>query len=314
MNSPTYGTGYHRTFHQGKLSVGLIFPIEAHRSPVPDMHHQVELAQQAERLGYASLWSRDVPLLDPTFGDAGQIYDPWVWLGFMAAHTQTIALATGSIILPLRPPVDLAKAAASVDQLSNGRLIMGVATGDRPVEYTVYNGDFESRDEAFRHTFTFIRQHTHRKAGWNDQQAVQMGSLELLPKSVSGDIPLLVTGRSRQSMEWIAEHASGWLMYPQPIAAQQKVLQHWHDQLQQVQQPWKPFAQSLYVDLTESPHTTPTPIHLGYRVGRNHLTEHLNALREIGVNHVAINLRFSTRPVSDVIDEIAEHVLPEFHL
>ncbi|MEM7260209.1 MAG: LLM class flavin-dependent oxidoreductase, partial [Pseudomonadota bacterium] len=144
MSKPAYGPGYTRTFSEGNLSLGLIFPIEAHRSPVPDMHQQVELAQHAEKLGYAALWSRDVPLLDPTFGDAGQIYDPWVWLGYMAAHTRTIALATGSIILPLRPQVDLAKAAASVDQLSNGRLIMGVATGDRPVEYSVYNGNFES--------------------------------------------------------------------------------------------------------------------------------------------------------------------------
>ncbi|MEM7256795.1 MAG: hypothetical protein AAF404_05350, partial [Pseudomonadota bacterium] len=154
---------------------------------------------------------------------------------------------------------------------------------------------------------------SHRKPGWHDQQAVQMGSLELLPKSVSGDLPLLVTGRSRQSLQWIAENASGWLMYPQPVAQQTQVLASWRETLQQAQQAWKPFAQSLYVDLAEQPDASPSPIHLGYRLGRNRLTEHLSALRSIGVNHVAINLRFSSRPVAEVIDEIAQYVLPEFH-
>ena len=313
MNKASFGSGYHRCFKQNELSVGLIFPIEAHQNPVPDMLHQTELAQQAEQLGYAALWSRDVPLLDPSFGDAGQIYDPWTWLGYIAAHTSRIALATGSIILPLRPAVDLAKAAASVDQLSDGRLVMGVATGDRPVEYSVYGSDFDARDEAFRTTFAFIQQHTHRTPQWSDKHAARSGSLELLPKSVSGNIPLLVTGHSRQSLQWIAGNADGWLMYPQPAVQQKKVLEQWQQVLSESQQSWKPFAQSLYVDLTEKPDEPPRQIHLGYRFGRNLLTEHLRALRDCGVNHVAINLRFSTRPVAEVIEEIAEFVLPEFH-
>lgn len=66
--------------------------------------------------------------------EAGQVYDPWVWLGWIAAQTSTIALATGSIILPLRHPLHTAKASASVDQLTGGRFVLGVASGDRPVE------------------------------------------------------------------------------------------------------------------------------------------------------------------------------------
>jgi luciferase-type oxidoreductase len=311
MSNPRFGSGYNLAFRQGQLSLGVIFPIEAHDSPVPDMHNQIELAQQAERLGFAALWSRDVPLLDPSFGDAGQIYDPWVWLGYVAAHTNTIALATGSIILPLRQPTDLAKAAASVDQLSDGRLIMGVATGDRPVEYSVYKADFDNRDESFRQIFSFIQQNTHRSDGWDNQLPVRNGSLDLLPKSVREKLPLLVTGHSRQSLEWIAEHADGWLMYPRPAAQQQQVVQQWQQTLESKEQPWKPFAQSLYIDLTEQADTPPTPIHLGYRCGRNHLIQHLLTHRDFGVNHIAINLRFCKRPVDQVMDEIAAEVMPQ---
>jgi len=312
MTEHRYGVGFTSTLMPQKLTIGTTFPIEAHMSPVPDMRNQVQLAQMAEQLGFAAVWCRDVPLLDPSFGDAGQIYDPWVWLGFMAAHTSRITLATGSIILPLRQPVDLAKAAASVDQLSNGRLLMGVATGDRPVEYQVYKDTADSPDEAFRQTIEFIRKNTHRPEGWNDQMAVASRQLNLLPKSYHGDIPQLVTGNSRQSIDWIAENGDGWLMYPKSVDKQKLVLQQWQDALDRTQQHWKPFAQSLYVDLAGDPAHKPEPIHLGYRLGRDFLIEHLHALQSIGVNHVTLNLRFSKRPIDEVLNELGEFVIPNF--
>ncbi len=312
MNKPVFGPGYHGLFHQDRLTLGLIFPLEAYANPVPLMHNQMELARAAEQGGFAALWSRDVPLLDPSFGDAGQIYDPWVWLGFLAAHTTNIALATGSIILPLRKPVDLAKAASSVDQLSGGRLILGVASGDRPIEYSVYDVEYDQRAELFREHLAFLRGNSHRPAQWNDQQAAYSGKLHILPKSVCGDLPLLVTGNSRQSTDWIAANADGWLMYPQPLLQQKSVLQQWHDDLDKAEQGFKPFAQSLYIDLTDDPDAAPTPIHLGYKLGRNTLLELLHNLREIGVNHVAFNIRFASRPVAEVIAELAEYVVPSF--
>ncbi len=79
------------------------------------MENQVALAKRAEALGFAALWLRDVSLHDPDFGDVGQIYDSWVYLGYIAAQTSSIALwPTGSIVFPLRRPIHRAKAAASV--------------------------------------------------------------------------------------------------------------------------------------------------------------------------------------------------------
>ena len=75
---------------------------------------------------------------------------------------------------------------------------------------------------------------------------------------------------------------------------------------------FKPFAQSLFIDLTDDPGTVPTPIFLGYRLGRNRLIEHLETLRGLGVNHVFFNLRHSTRPAGEVMEELAAEVLPHF--
>ncbi|WP_234815094.1 LLM class flavin-dependent oxidoreductase, partial [Noviherbaspirillum denitrificans] len=124
--------GFRRMFSPDRLTLGVFFPIESFERDQPSMQHQEYLARRAEELGFAALWFRDVPLRDPSFGDIGQVFDPWVYLGWIAAQTREIALATGSIVLPLRHPLHTAKAAASVDQLSGGRLVLGLASGDRP--------------------------------------------------------------------------------------------------------------------------------------------------------------------------------------
>lgn len=312
MNS-RFGQGYHRVFREGCMTLGLNFPIESYpNNPVPRMEGQIELAQRAEAAGFAALWSRDVPLLDPTFGDAGQTYDPWVWLGYVAAQTNKIALGTGAIILPLRQPYDVAKAAASVDVLSIGRLILGVASGDRPVEYTVYDADFEARGLTFTNAIEVIRASTSVPPEWNPRGAGLSGQLHVLPKAHSGALPIFVTGHSRQPREWIAANADDWLMYPQPIAAQTRVLEEWRRILTEAGQGWKPFSQSLYVDLIADENASPVPIHLGYRLGRSALLKHLDASRDIGVNHITFNLRFSSRPIPEVLEDLERHILPSF--
>ena len=70
-----------------------------------------------------------------------------VYLGLLAGLTERIALGVASIVLPLRHPAHVAKAAASVDVLSGGRLLLGVASGDRPEEYPALNLPFADRGE-----------------------------------------------------------------------------------------------------------------------------------------------------------------------
>ena len=190
--------------------------------------------------------------------------------------------------------------------------MLGVATGDRPVEYSAYNANFEERGEVFQETLALMRQATHRPKSWDNQQAAYAGRVDLLPKSYAGDLPFLVTGHSRQSLEWIAEHADGWLMYPRAIHIQQMVLEEWQRVYTEAGYDWKPFSQSLYIDLTDDPDALPKSIHLGYKLGRNRLIEFLKRLEAIGVNHVAFNVKFSQRPVDEVVEELAEYVVPEF--
>lgn len=219
MNKPAHvadSYSFHRMFERGRLTLGVFFPIEAFQRDEPTMRNQEHLARRAEELGFAAIWFRDVPLRDPNFGDIGQVYDPWVYLGWIAAQTRRIALATGSIILPVRHPLHTAKAAASVDQLSGGRLVLGVASGDRPIEFPAFGIDFDTRDALFRENLRVIREVLAEE--FPTVQSLYgslLGTADLVPKPV-GRMPILVTGSSRQSLEWIAEHSDGWITYPRP--------------------------------------------------------------------------------------------------
>jgi len=74
---------------EGRLTLGFLMPVVSIAKGVfPDMAGQLELASRIDTLGFSAVWVRDVPLYDPDFGDVGQIYDPWIWLGQLAAVTK----------------------------------------------------------------------------------------------------------------------------------------------------------------------------------------------------------------------------------
>jgi luciferase-type oxidoreductase, BA3436 family len=311
---PGDSKGFRRMFAPGRLTLGVFFPIEAFQRDEPTMRDQERLAKRAEELGFAALWVRDVPLRDPSFGDIGQIYDPWVYLGWIAAQTRDIALATGSVILPLRHPLHTAKAAASVDRLSGGRLVLGVASGDRPVEFPAFGVDVDKRGALFRENLTVLRTVlTQNFPRIQSSYGVMQGTADLVPKPV-GALPILITGTSRQTLEWIAEHADGWITYPRSLAQQAERAAHWHATVMAVRPGvFTPFVQSLYIDLTTDPDHPPQPIHLGFRGGRNVLFQFLDALRRAGVNHVILNVKYGARDAAEVIDEIGRNVLPRLN-
>lgn len=310
---PSLNRGYNSVFKNGKLSVGLVVPIENYASRrAPTMEGQSERIQFAEQLGFTAVWLRDVPFDVPSFGDAGQLYDPFVYLGLLAGQTKRIALGVSSIVLPLRHPAHVAKAAASVDALSDGRLILGIASGDRPEEYPALDLPFEERGKRFRESYEYIRQMSATAPVFENDFGTQDGGMDMLPKPTSGQLPLLITGGSQQSPEWTARNGDGWMIYPRNLALQKKIVEDWHERVDTAGGTPKPIMQPLYIDLTEDPDFKPEPIHLGLRLGANHLEAYLQAIQEMGMNHVALNLRFNQSSIEQTLERLATRILPNF--
>src|SRR5699024_2070082 len=142
---------------------------------------------------------------------------PWIFLGYVAAHTNKISLATGSIVTTLRHPLHVAKAAASVDRMSGNRLVLGAATGDRPIEFNAFSVDREQRSTLFQESLQVMRQVWMEEFPNIHASNVNLQYGDLLPKPALKDIPILVTGHSGQSREWIAKNGDGWLFYPRNV-------------------------------------------------------------------------------------------------
>lgn len=310
--------GYRRMFAPGQLTIGIFLPLRFWQGDMRVLEGQANHVADIDRRGFAAVWVRDVPLYDPNFGDAGQVFDPFTYLAYLAAKTDRIALATGSAIFSLRHPIDLAKMAATIDHLSGGRLVMGIASGDRPVEFPAYGIDFDRRSARFAETVTWFRRLV---AAGQPSIRGTLGTIQeatLIPKAVTGRIPLIVTGSSQQSPEWVAEHADGWLTYPQAthtadgpkrLAAN---IRAWRSLIPDGG--FRPHMTNEWLDLVDDTDFPPTPLQGGFvlQTGRKGLIALLHAWREAGVNHAALGIQFSQRPVKEIIQELAEEVLPHF--
>lgn len=309
----TINSGFNTVFKPHHLSIGLAAPIENNaQNPVPSMEGHLQRVKLAESLGFKALWLRDIPFNVPSFGDAGQLFDPFVYLGFLAAHTTTIALGVGSLILPLRHPAHVAKAAASVDSLSGGRLILGIASGDRPEEYPALNQSFDDRGRRFRDSVDYIRHMAQDAPHFKSMQGNVGGGIDMLPKPASSRLPLLVTGGSQQTPAWVAQHGDGWMTYPRNTEQQARVIQQFQSEVTKAGLAPKPVMQSLYIDIASDPHTPPQPIHLGFRSGVHALRDYLKSLESVGVNHVALNLRFNQAEIDTSLQLLANDLLPDF--
>ncbi|MFF0435343.1 TIGR03571 family LLM class oxidoreductase [Streptomyces sp. NPDC004327] len=315
----------------GRLTLGLELPLDNDWAParvragqeagrpfgVPDLTGHTRLARLADRLGFAALWLRDVPVYDPVrFGDAGSVFETFTHLGHLAAVTENVVLGTGAVVLPLRDPLLVAKAAATVDVLTGGgRMLLGLASGDRPVEYPLFGRDFEARGTAFREGVETLR------AAWRGGPLVLPGAgldadrqLEVLPGPVApAGIPIAIAGGAQQTPEWIAEHADASLNYPREPGALRLKAREWQRLTGSAAgDGGKPYLTPMVLDLRDDPEAPARPIRLGLSTGRRALRDHLEQMAELGVAHVSFNLRPNERPVDEVLRELAEEVLPHF--
>jgi probable F420-dependent oxidoreductase len=180
-------------------------------SPQADPQLLIDTARVADELGYRALWTSDHLLAPSTLPQFARVFEPLTTLAYVAAVTQRIRLGTSVIVLPMRSPFVVAKQAATLDQLSGGRLILGVGVGSFQPEYQNVHADFHTRgarlDEMirlFRHLWSGCRERFEgRYYGFED------GVFEPLPAQ-GANLPLLIGGRSPAALRRVAREAMYW--------------------------------------------------------------------------------------------------------
>lgn len=301
--------GFKRTFKNHKLTLGLSLPFDSKNKKHIDFNEQVKFAQQAERLGFTSLFVRDNPLYSPHLGSVTENYDPFVFLTYLSAFTSKIALGTSSIVATLRHPIHLAKSAASLDLISNQRLLLGMATGDRAFEFPAFKVDESALTERYQTTVQSLRAlwQSHSPQISNSIfELYEDSGLQVLPKHRT--IPMFGTGYSRQSISWLQQHMDGWLFYAQPFQDQKKLVEAWHSGTDR----FKPFMNILMIDLSQNPNETVKPIKGGFRTGRKNLLQILKAYESINTNHIILRFTNNDRDIEALIEEVGTYITPHF--
>lgn len=296
----------------GGMGLGLMTPAPRSAGVMADPAQAQELAARAETRGLAALWVRDVPLAIPQ-GEANlasALDDPFQWLGLLAGATETIALGTAAAVLPLRHPLHLAKTALSLDRLSAGRLLLGVATGDRPEEFEPFGAALADRRDEFRDRWVLLRSalSPHDDERRALLEATAGHELMVAP---ARRIPQIVVGSAKQTLQWTAAHADAWATYYRPLEEQTGRFDLWRQAVRQRGQGNDPaLIQSMSLDLLADPDAPAQEISLGLRTGSRALVERLHRYREIGLDHCILAQATDERPTAEIIDQLGAEVVP----
>lgn len=176
------------------MKIGLGLPNSA--TGIPTGRTLVELARRAEELGFSTL---------ATIGRiAYPNYEELVTLAAAAGATERIGLFTDVLLGPAREPVLLAKQAASLDQLSGGRLVLGIGVGGRPDDFALTGLDFHTRGKRWDASLEVI----HR--AWRGE-ALPGADVPVTPAPFNGSaIPMLFGGGSDQSLRRLLKYGVGY--------------------------------------------------------------------------------------------------------
>jgi probable F420-dependent oxidoreductase len=171
----------------------------------------------AERVGFHSVWGNDhmttQRYVQREWPEPPNFYEPLITFTFVAARTQRIRLATGIIVLPMRTMPVLAKQVATLDQLSGGRVTLGVGTGAYREEYEALFPEAkdvrrgEIVDEGMRALRLLF---TERQATFRGRH-VRFEAVECFPKPRQTPLPMYAGGNHPDVRRRAGEYGEGWM-------------------------------------------------------------------------------------------------------
>lgn len=200
------------------MKIGIVFPQTDFNG---DFGAIRAFAQRAEALGYDYILAYDHVLgVNPDrpggwenrpydFTDA--FYDPFVLFSYMAGATESIEFVTGILILPQRETAVVAKQAATLDVLSNGRFHLGVGVGWNDVEYTALNQSFKTRGKRVEEQVELLRQL------WAEPLVTFNGRWHTIPDAginplpINRRIPVYFGGHADVVLRRVAKMGDGWM-------------------------------------------------------------------------------------------------------
>ncbi|MCX4992312.1 MULTISPECIES: LLM class F420-dependent oxidoreductase [unclassified Streptomyces] len=277
-----------------------------------------DVARAAEAIGYDSLWVFERALFPdpPTQGLYGieglawpeayrGVADPLVTLTLAAAVTERAELGTSVLVAPLHVPFQLAKALASLDAASGGRVVAGLGTGWSLDEYAAASArPFEERGQVLDEVIAVCR------AVWGPDPVVHDGTLTKIASAVVGPkpvrpIPILLAANTGKARRRLVDHADGWMpigMGVEQLAAQWRQLQDLAaergrtEPLRTVLRTNPRYTAKGYEGADRQP----------FQGGVEQIVADLVAHAEVGLDEIFLDLQSSVRDAQELKDVAAE--------
>ena len=255
------------------MKIGVVFPqTEIGADPAV----VAKFATTAESLGYDHLLAYDHVLGANTasrpdwqgpYTMNSMFQEPLVLFAYLAGLTKTLEFASGVIILPQRQTALVAKQAACVDVLSNGRLRLGIGTGWNDVEYEALGKNFNNRGKRSEEQIDVLRKLWADEAVTYDGEWHKITDAGLNPLPVNKSIPIWLGGMAPQVIDRVGRLADGLFPFANKDLA---------NQIEQVR------------EVARTAGRDPKDIGIECIVPTNTDVDRLKSLQEIGVSHVAM--------------------------
>lgn len=191
---------------------------------VPSVDMIVHMAKTAEEIGLESLWTFEHAIVPVDYQSAypysadgkmgatpeTNFVDPLIALATVAAHTTTLRLGTGVNILPQANPLMLAKQAASLDFVSNGRLMLGIGIGWLKEEFEALGVPFARRGARFADYVEAMRKVWSGETVEHESEFLHWTNFKSHPVPVQDPLPLVIGGSKKNALRRVARYGQGW--------------------------------------------------------------------------------------------------------
>jgi len=247
-----------------------------------------DAAVEIEHQELDSIWTSDHIIVPKDDHPWTRVFETITTLGFLASITETVQLGTSILLVPLREPLVLAKQIATLDSLSNGRIMIGAGIGWNKKEFDLLGCDFKNRMETVVKNIDIIRKM------WAGEYTKQGYSCEPMPVSDSGP-PILIGGQSKDAMKRVASIGDGW--HPVGISSQQ-----YSSSMQEITQMKKrDYIWSLRINFAANQkiesHYTGTDGSPRLRLvgGIDKIISQIQEYQKIGLNHLVCDIRTNSK-------------------
>ncbi|MGZ9160954.1 MAG: LLM class flavin-dependent oxidoreductase [Candidatus Limnocylindrales bacterium] len=189
------------------MQVGVQLPEVEREVRWPEL---LDMVRAIEDLGYDSVWVGEHLLYRWDDRPARGPWEAWTMLAGIAAVTSRIELGPLVACTNFHNPALLAKQAATIDEISGGRLILGLGAGWNEAEFRAFGFPFDHRIDRFDEAFTIIRTLLQEGAVDFDGRFYQARDCELLPRPRPGGPPLMIGSRGPRMLRISLPHVQSW--------------------------------------------------------------------------------------------------------